>query len=177
MRPHEATAEPPAAPAPTGIEFGWRTHQAIQAWTSSVDTKASIALVIETAVTTAALRALISDTGELHDAKCLHLATAIAAVVILVLAVACAVMVIFPRLDRRNGRVTGLIYFGHLRHRSPADISNALAHLRPDEERQQLAAQLHIMSKVAWRKHDWLQRSLASFALGAVLLVVAFTAF
>jgi hypothetical protein len=173
-----STNEPSSAPG-TGIEFGWRAHQAIQGWTSSVDTKASIALVIETAVAAAALRALITDDGPLHHATGLLLATSIVAVTILVLAVACAVLVILPRLDRgnANGQTTGLVYFGHLRHRSAESIAQALADLTPDEERRQLAAQLHVTSKVAWRKHDWLQRSLALFPLGAALLVVAFTAF
>ena len=166
-------------PPNAGNEFGWRAHQAIQGWTSTVDTKASIALVIETAVAAAALRALITDTGPLHDATGLHLATSIAAVTVLVLAVACALLVILPRLDRgnANGQCTGLIYFGHLRHCSIHSIADALAALTPEEERRQLAAQLRVTSEVAWRKHDWLQRSFALFPVGAALLVVAFTAF
>jgi hypothetical protein len=135
--------------------------------------------VIETAVAAAALRALITDKGPLHDATGLRLATSIVAVTVLVLAVACAVLVILPRLDRinANGQTAGLVYFGHLRHRSAENIARALGDLTPDEERRQLAAQLHVTSKVAWRKHDWLQRSLALFPVGAALLIVAFTTF
>jgi pycsar effector protein len=179
MRRRRSSTNEPTLPTDAGVEFGWRAHQAIQGWTSSVDTKASIALVIETAVAAAALRALITDKGPLHNATGLHLATSIAAATVLVLAVGCAVLVILPRLDRgnANGQTTGLVYFGHLRHRSAENIARALADLTPDEERRQLAAQLHVTSEVAWRKHDWLQRSLALFPLGAALLVVAFTAF
>lgn len=126
------------------------------------------------------MRALITHDGELHNAVGLHLAAGIGATTTLVLAVACALWVVFPRLEhRRTARLatTGLIYFGHLRERSPEDIASALATLTPEEERMQLAQQLHITSKVAWRKHAWLQASLVLFALGATLLVVAYVAF
>ena len=57
------------------------------------------------------------------------------------------------------------------------DIAQALAELTPEQERHQLASQLRVTGNVAWRKHDWLQRSLACFAGGSMLLVVAYTAF
>jgi hypothetical protein len=164
----------------TGIQFGWQAHQAVQSWTASVDVKSSIVVVIETAVAGAAAKALITEKGELHSAAGLHLATAISATVALVLAVACALWVVFPRLERgRTSTIaaTGLVYFGHLRSRSPDDIAQALATLTPDEERMQLARQMHITGQVAWRKHAWLQASLILFAIGAALLVIAFVAF
>jgi hypothetical protein len=68
-------------------------------------------------------------------------------------------------------------YCGHLRARRPADIATALAGMTPDEERRQLAQQLHMTGQVAWRKHAWLQASLGLFALGSALLVLAFVAF
>jgi hypothetical protein len=145
-----------------------------------VDSKASIVVVVETAVAGAATRALITSKGELHKAVGLHLACAIVAVALLILAVACALWVVFPRLERsRTQRLAakGLIYFGHLRERDVDDIEHALAQLTPAQERHQLASQLCITGAVAWRKHSWLQHSLFCFALGAGLLVVAYTAF
>jgi hypothetical protein len=173
---------PPRSHAPdrTGIEFGWRAHDAVQGWTATVDSKASIVVIVETAVAGAATKALISKTGELHKAVGLHLACAIVAVTLLVLAVACALWVVFPRLERSRTRrlaTQGLIYFGHLRERGVDDIAQALAELTPAQERRQLASQLSISGAVAWRKHSWLQYSLVCFALGAALLVVAYTAF
>lgn len=168
------------SPDRTGIDFGWRAHEAVQGWTASVDAKASIVVVLETAVAGAATRALITDKGELHKATGLHLATSITAVSLLALAVGMALWVVFPRLERRRTRrlaPEGLIYFGHLRERRRDDIAQTLASLTPDQERDQLAAQLCVTGAVAWRKHSWLQRSLVSFAVGAALLVVAFTAY
>lgn len=171
----------PAAPArASGIDFGWHAHQAVQGWTASVDVKSSIVVVIETAVAGAAAQALVTSKGELHSAVGLHLATAICAMTALVLAVGCALWVVFPRLERnRTSRLapTGLIYFGHLRARSPADIAAALNEMTPEKERLQLAEQLHVTGGVAWRKHAWLQASLVLFAVGSALLVFAFVAF
>ena len=99
---------------------------------------------------------------------------------VLVLAVVCALWVVFPRLERRRTAERapqGLVYFGHLRLRDPPDLADALASLTSDEERRQLAMQLHVTGNVAWRKHAWLQRSVALFALGASALVTSFVAF
>lgn len=181
MRCRKGTISPPrAGDHRTGIEFGWEAHRAVQGWTATVDAKASIVVVVETAVAGAATRALIGAKGELHTATGLHLATAITAVVVLVAAVACALWVVFPRLERtRTQRLapTGLIYFGHLRERGADEIAQALGALTPDEERRQLASQLCITGAVAWRKHSWLQRSLSLFSVGSLLIVLAFVAF
>lgn len=176
-RPEPSPSPPPRS---TGNDFGWRTHEAVQAWTASVDIKSSIVIVIETAVTGAGLKALVTEKGELHGTEGLQLATAISAVSALVAAVACALWVVFPRLERirtPGAAPDGLIYFGHLRARSEADIANALAGMSPTEERAQLARQLRITGDIAWRKHSWLQRSLTLFVVGSALLVLAFVAF
>ena len=178
--PVEPGAGPPGGDPIVGRTFGWQVHQAVQGWTASVDVKSSIVVVVETAVAGAGAKALITENGELHSATGLHLACAIVAVTLLVLAVAAALWVVFPRLERRRTAELaedGAIYFGHLRQRSPRDIQAALTAMTPDEELRQLALQLHTTGGVAWRKHAWLQRSLILFAAGAALLVLAFGAF
>jgi Family of unknown function (DUF5706) len=165
---------------PLGNQFGWEVHIALQAWTDSVDMKSSIVVVVEAAVTAAATKALVTKTGEMHAATGLRLATAIVALLLLALAVALALWVVFPRLKPRRtaaSAATGLIYFGHLRARSADDIERALAAMTPAEERRQLARQLQVISDVAWRKHSFLQASLWAFAVGSILLVAAFVAF
>ena len=125
--------------------FGWQAHQALQAWTSSVDTKASIALVVEVAVAATATHALIAKTGELHSSRALQLANAITALAALVVAVGCALWVIFPRLSRHQALrapLKGLIFFGHLRVQSRETILAALKSLTTRDELLELAAQL-----------------------------------
>jgi hypothetical protein len=174
--------QPPLAPPknPRGGDFAWRVHEAQQAWTASVDIKASIVLVVEVAVAGAAGKSLLVSGGVLHDAHGLHLAVAITAVVLLSFAVGSALWVVFPRLERRGGGRNvepGLIYFGHLRHRSVDDIEAALANLDEDGERHEIARQLRVTAQVAWKKHAWLQKSLAFLAVGVGVLVVALVAF
>jgi hypothetical protein len=179
-RKRPRTSRPSEAERPVGNQFGWEAHIAVQEWTASVDVKSSIVVVVEAAVAGAACKALISKTGELHDATGLHLATAIAATSCLILAVALAIWVVFPRLKhRRTSRLAsdGLIFFGHLRERTPEDIEHTLSTMTVVDERRQLAQQLHVTSEVAWRKHTYLQASLCAFAMGAVLFVLAFVAF
>lgn len=158
-------------------EFAWRVHTAIQDWTTGVDTKASIVLVVETAIAAAGAKALVSRSGELHSAEGLHLGVSIAAVTALVLAIACVLWVVFPRLNYRSLGKPGYIYFGQLAQRSSDEIMNGLSTLTETDERSQLADQLAITSKIAWRKHVWLQRSIALLALGGILLLCSFVAF
>ena len=160
-----------------GNEFGWRAHAAVQSWTAGVDAKASIVLVVETAVAAAGTTGLVSSGGDLHDATGLHLAVAIAAVTFLIFAAASALWVVFPRLNYRNLGRPGLIYFGQLAQHSPEQIAEALAGLSEADERAELAQQLAVTSEIAWRKHVWLQRSIALLALGGILLLCGLLAF
>lgn len=182
MKPLRGRRAPPPAPPSPGVDgaaFGWRVHEALQGWTATVDIKASVVLAVETAVTGAAAHELITSHGELHGATGLHLATAITALAALTAAVGCGLSVIFPRLERRKtarAASSGLIYFGHLRNRDTEDIARALRNLTPEEERLQVARQLRVTGKVAWRKHAWLQASIALFAIGVALLATGFVA-
>jgi hypothetical protein len=167
------------APDVTGIEFGWRTHAAIQIWTTSIDAKAGVALVVEVAVNAAAVSERLGRDGQLSSATGLQLATTVVALILLAAGALAALLVVRPRLARRATRgaaSTGLIYFGHLRHRTPGDVERALAALSPAEERRQLARQLVVTSQVAWRKHALLQASIVSFIAGTSLLLVALLA-
>jgi hypothetical protein len=161
--------------APSGsVEFGWRVHEALDSWTGKVDTKASIALAIESAVV--GFVVTLSGKGErfAHFTRSGRIWYDFGLGFTL-FAVAMSLAVVFPQLNRRTSRNNwrqNMIFFGHLRRWDPKDLAQAL-----DEElhteQQQLAQQLVEMSKVAWRKHAWLQWSLVSLVLGAACLIVA----
>jgi Family of unknown function (DUF5706) len=169
----------PAAPEDRGGEFGWHVHEALQAWTASVDAKASIVLVVEVALAGAAVHLLIGGEDELGRMGGLHLALSILALAALCLALASALGVVFPRLARRRSQAAspGLIYFGHLRGRTPAGVAQGLAGLDAASERHELASQLQITAQIAWRKHGWLQASLALLVLGSVALAASLLLF
>ena len=66
---------------------------------------------------------------------------------------------------------SNMIYFGHLRRWNPENLATALAKGTPNVS--QLARQLVTMSKLAWRKHAWLQWSLLGLVVGSGLLAFA----
>lgn len=167
---------PTPTPPPAGIEFGWRVHVALQDWTKSVDQKASIILAFTVGLATLAGREVFDGHGGLHDASGTKLwivrimGTAFAAAALL------AISVVLPRPRRRGTRREadrGLIYFGHLRHRSAKDIAQHLHSLDDDEVLAQLARQLNATSAIAWRKHAQLQAAMLALILAAATFAFA----
>jgi hypothetical protein len=146
-----------------GNEFAWKVHDALDSWTGKVDTKASIALAIEAA-----------NQGRLSGLHGYHADLVHVGLVFLGASVLASLAVVMPQLSRRKARrnwSTNTIYFGHLRRWDPNKLAQALSSgtLTTD----QLARQLVEMSKIAWRKHAWLQWSLGFLLFGVALLVWA----
>lgn len=156
------------------LEFAWRVHGALDNWIGKVDTKASIALAIESAVfgfvVTLSQRngPFAALTGS--SRTWFHVGLAM-----LLIAVLLSLIVVLPQLNRRKSKKiwrSNMIYFGHLRHWEPKELATALG--KQPLYQDQLAEQLVAMSKIAWRKHSWLQGSLIFLAVGvAILLFVA----
>lgn len=163
-----------SAPKPehAGIEFGWRVHAALDSWTGKVDTKASIALAIESAIF--GFVVTLSQTGEqFASLSGSDLTWYRVGVGFLLLSLLLSLFVVMPQLNRREAKRiwrSNMIYFGHLRHWDPQDLAAALAQHQPVEA--QLAQQLVAMSKIAWRKHSRLQLSLVSLLIGGVVLLL-----
>jgi hypothetical protein len=133
-----------------------------------VDAKASIALAIEAAV--AGLVALMATgDGELADASGLAAWSLGVGVLLLAASVVLSVLVVFPQLRGRATRreySNDVVYFGHLRLWDPQRLAARLA--EDSGELDGLSRQLVRMSKIAWRKHVWLQWSLALFVTGVL---------
>jgi hypothetical protein len=88
--------------------------------------------------------------------------------------------VVLPSLKRRRNKAIadqGLVFFGHLRHRSVEDIEAALLDLSQQEVIRQLASQMQVTSKIAWRKHVRLQAALLLLVIAVGAFVIAQTAF
>lgn len=88
-----------------------------------------------------------------------------------------SVLVVFPQLRARKTRQeypSNFIYFGHLRHWVPTELENRLA--ADPIPLAQLSLQLVNTSKIAWRKHVWLQWSLSLFIAGVLALATALVA-
>jgi hypothetical protein len=156
------------------VDFGWHVHALLDNWIGKVDNKASIVLAIESA----AFAFVVTQTaegGQFADLSGLAEWGFRAGLGFLLLAIALSLLVVMPQLNRRKSKKNwklNTIYFGHLRHWDPDDLTAALidGKYQPD----QLARQMVAMSKIAWRKHSWLQASLVTLAAGvAFLLLVA----
>lgn len=156
---------PPPKPS---TEFAWRVHDGVGDWTARVDAKASIALAIEAAV--ASLVALMATgDGQLAEASELAAWFLGAGVLLIAASVVLSVLVVFPQLRGRATRreySNDVVYFGHLRLWEPQRLAARLA--EDSGELDVLSRQLVRMSKIAWRKHVWLQWSLALFVAGVL---------
>lgn len=157
------------------LDFAWRVHESLSTWTGRVDAKASIVLTLELA----ALGFVVA----LTDGKRLFAALTgwrecvfVVGLVLLAFGILAATAVVFPQLARRKARADwkqGLVYFGHLRRWTPADLDAKLEHLTTEQVRTALSAQLITMSKIAWRKHALLQASVLLGIVGAVAFALA----
>ena len=161
---------PPPEKDRSAVETAWKIHAALVDWTGKVDTKASFALALESAV----IAAIISLTGSGRRLSGLSgfwplLGFWVGSLCLLLAALAAA-SVVAPRLrasaTKKEWR-DNYIYFGHLRHWSAPDLAKALTKrdLLPVLSRQLVA-----MSRVAWRKHRRVQASLVLAVIGAALV-------
>jgi hypothetical protein len=168
----EAIAGKSSTAGGAGIEFAWRVHGALDSWTGKVDTKASVALAIESAMFGFAVT-LSRENGPFAGLHGRSEAGYYTGLGLILVAVFFALLVVVPQLNRRKskkGWKGNMIYFGHLRHWDPDELSKALSGQRDDEG--QLAQQLVAMAKIAWRKHSLLQISLVVLVIAIADLVV-----
>jgi len=158
------------------LDFAWHAHQANVEWVRGVDQKASIVLVFATALAGLVADQALSSDGALSEASGVRLAAVIATGVLFAAAALLSLLVVRPQLRRgavKSEARSGLVYFGHLHHRSPAEVERALEALTASEARADLARQLAQHGDIGWRKHRRLQWSLNVLVLGVVALALA----
>jgi hypothetical protein len=155
------------------LEFAWRAYGAVQDSIKAADQKASIILVLSAAVATLAGRETFASTGGLHAASGGKLWLVRAMASTLAAAAMFATAVVFPRMRRFSLSGGGLVYFGHLRRRSTDNIKAHLVRLDDDEALTQLADQLRVVSRIAWRKHAYLQGAILCLVLATALFGLA----
>ncbi|WP_433477987.1 Pycsar system effector family protein [Spirillospora sp. CA-142024] len=143
-------------------------HQALHDWTAKVDAKASVILTLETAI----LSMIIVFAG--HGKRLDRLSEwetwgFRGGVALLVAAIALAGSAVFPQLNRRDARrnwAQNYVYFGHLRRWTPAELVGALENGGDHRSKLVLSTQLIALSKIVWRKHAFLQYSMAMVVAG-----------
>lgn len=154
------------------VDNAWKIHSALIDWTGKVDTKASFALTIESAL----LAGVVSFSSEGRVFDCLSgwaVFCYISGIILLVLGILCAALVVRPRLRSKNlasEASRNYIYFGHLRELTPGDVQT---HLEGTPLLPVLSKQLVDMSKIAWTKHRRVQQSMTLAPLGVAILCLA----
>jgi len=159
-------------PNPDAVSNAWNIHSALTDWTGKVDSKASFALGLETAM----FAGLIALTGPGWRLDTLYgLASKItfwADAVLLVAAILLSAWVVIPSLRGHKMRLEApnhFVFFGHLKSWNEADVVEALKK-RPILP--VLAHSLVIMSDIAWKKHRRVQLSMAAGVLGALAILL-----
>jgi hypothetical protein len=165
----------PSSPEPRGATFAWKVHSAITDWTAKVDAKASISLALESAIFGFVIT--LSSTGRVLDnLQGSRLLLFRGGLLALGAGIVLAALVVMPRLGRATAKRVwheNLIYFGHLRHWDPVQLSKRLTRLDEEAEVEMLARQLVSTSKIAWFKHVCLQASIIIAFVGAACIALA----
>lgn len=158
--------------SPDPVDTAWKIHSALVDWTGKVDTKASFALTVESAILVA-ITALSSNGRRLGRIDGCAIWVLYIGVAVLALSALFAISVVSPNLRKRKVPSEvgeNFIFFGHVRHWNPADLERAL---RERDPLPVLSRQLVVMSKIAWGKHERVKWSFLLAVLGALLVAGA----
>lgn len=163
----------PVADAKSATEDAWRIHAAVVDWTGKVDSKASFALAVESAVlggivTLASEGRRLSERDDNWELRLFW-----AGIGALIVALLFVMTVVAPRLRPFKSRGewrSNYVYFGHLRKWKPEQLERAL---KQSETLPVVTRNVVVMSRIAWRKHRRLQVSLWLTVLGTALVGLA----
>lgn len=154
------------------LETAWKIHAAIVDWTGKVDAKAAFAFALESAGIGLVINLTAKDRIFATLSGPLQNFTYYAGGLALVLAAACAMWVVIPRL--RMWHVAkewpeNFIYFGHVQF---WEADNLAGKIRDTELLPILTKQMIGMSKIAWRKHLLVKISMLLASIGGGAYIV-----
>ncbi|WP_051835833.1 Pycsar system effector family protein [Streptomyces sp. NRRL WC-3549] len=151
-------------------KIAWQIFGSLHESTRTVDAKASFALAMESAAL-AGIAALFGGGRSLDQVNGFAGVVLWLGVAALGLSAVLAVLVVVPR---HNGQGRSprpgedeFIFYGHLRHWSPAALEQRLTEADPLPT---LSRQLVVLSAIAWTKHKRVQQSLALAVVGSLLV-------
>lgn len=156
------------------VEYGWKVHDALDAWTNKVDSKASIVLAVETGII-ALIASLAEPQRPLAGLRGEEVILFRGGVGLVVVSIIFAGASVIPQLRRKASRTEwtqNSIYFGHLRHWEPAELAKTIRDRDEVSSIEELARQHVRMARIAWRKHSLLQISMAIAPLGVLIVFI-----
>ncbi|WP_405743442.1 DUF5706 domain-containing protein [Streptomyces sp. NBC_01525] len=154
------------------LETAWKIQAALVDWTGKADTKASIALSVQSTVL--ALVGVLATSG--HGTGVRSVPSQVLLWVgggILLVGAVLAAAAVAPnlRLERRGPDPDDdYLYFGHLRHFEPEALEAAL---RSGTALSALSRQIVVMSEIAWTKHRRVQLSFVLAVMGCSVLAAS----
>lgn len=151
------------------VETAWKIHAALVDWIGKVDSKASFALTIESAMMAGVITFDPNDLESGYSLVPFWLGVAALACAL----VACA-WVVMPRIREKDIEKewgVNTIFFGHLKFWK--DHESLQESLRTQDILPMLARQLEVMSGIAWMKHILLRRSLTGALVAGLLFAVS----
>jgi hypothetical protein len=161
---------------PSRLDFAWHCHAAQENWTARIDTKASILLTVNLVGFAALLSTRSPSSGAFHVVHGWHRLGVDAGIVLVGLAALASVVVVVPLLGSRRPPVNqDVIYFGHVRHRSPGTVARQIASLTAEERIDQVSRQLVVMARANWVKYRTFQLALLASIAGYVFASLALT--
>ncbi|MFF1308656.1 Pycsar system effector family protein [Streptomyces sp. NPDC058307] len=151
------------------LETAWKIQAALADSTGKADTKASIALSLQSTVL--ALLGVLAASGRGVGARNMagHVLLWTGGCILLCGALlAAAAVAPNLRLERRGpGPDDDYLFFGHLRHFEPETLEAAL---RSGSALSALSRQIVVMSEIAWTKHRRVQLSLLLAVTGCAVI-------
>lgn len=135
-------------------------------WIAAADSKVAVIVALDTAVFATLATAYASAKAPIAWAVLTTMSTG----ALLVIALACAAMSLFPRTD---GPKQSLVFFGPVATESRADYTAALVAAPLDKLHDDIAAQIHRNAEIAKLKHRWVRRSMGWSFLAAAPWAVA----
>lgn len=122
-------------------------------WIAAADAKVAVIVALDTAIFATLATAYASAKSPIPWASLMSLATG----ALLVIALACAAMSLFPRID---GPKQSLLFFGPVATEGHSDYVAALTTTPLDKLHSDIAAQIHRNAEIAKLKHSWVRRSM-----------------
>lgn len=135
-------------------------------WIAAADAKIAVIVALDTAVFAALATAYAATKNPTAWASLASLATG----ALLVIALACAAISLFPRTD---GPKQSLIFFGPVATEAYSDYIAALSDATLDKLHEDIAAQIHRNAEIAMLKHTWVRKSMRWSFLASAPWVIA----
>ncbi|MEV5340313.1 Pycsar system effector family protein [Streptomyces sp. NPDC052676] len=167
-------SEEPPVTRQEAAKNAWQLQSTLAELTRTADAKASFALAIESAALASLALLANSRRGPGTVSGALPETALWTGLALLGLSAVLAVLAVLPRHGRHGGRrptrPEDFVFYGHIRHLTPAELTD---HLTRHDPLPALARQLVTVSRILWIKQQLVRASLLTALGGGALIALA----